>query len=245
MTDESIKQTFLEAAQAWVCDGYSLDVRFLAGSDGEGYRIWDASIALNPLPVPRDDSFRIDSAKFVVGQIQRHHESKKSLLALVARAASGVIQLPDKELILPPSDRAFNFYSEMSHRDRWFSKLHLQVGGGVGPPLSPVELTEIDNTLRTSSPPFDGLTDAAAWLGLRAPGINSDLAAVNVRVGPPVDLISDECMLADDRLNVTLHVHPAFDIDHVGLAVRAGPGDGAQLSKTSRQRDQVGCRSRR
>jgi len=33
-------------------------------------------------------------------------------------------------------------------------------------------------------------------------------------------------MLAGDRLDVTLHAHPAFDVDNVGLAVRAGPRDG-------------------
>lgn len=40
----------------------------------------------------------------------------------------------------------------MSHRDRWFSPLHLQVIGTKRPPPSPIEIARIDNMLRMGRP---------------------------------------------------------------------------------------------
>ncbi len=223
LTNETFKQAFLDAADAWVCDGYSVDIRFIAEVDGDGARLWDGSVALNPLPAERDIGFRIESTNLIVGQIQRFREKKRSLLALLDRAADGVLQLPGKELPLP--GKPYRFYSEMSHRERWFSTLHLQVSGGLSSLPSSSLLTTIDNTLRASQPPFDGLDDAATWLGLVAPGTSATPPSINIRVGPPVDLIFDKCALANDRLRLTLHAHPRFDVTQVVLAVRATPGN--------------------
>lgn len=230
MNNETIKQTFLDAAESWVCDGYSLDIRFLAEVDGNGIRLWDASVALNPLQATRDLSFRIESTNFIVGQIQRFREKKKSLLALLAGATAGVLPLSGKELTLP-GDQPYRFYSEMSHRERWFSELHLQVSGDLNPMPSSTLLATIDNSLRASQPPFDGLTDAASWLGLAAPGTSSSPPSIGIRVGPPVDLIYDKCALADDRLRLTLNAHPRFDVAQIVLAVRATPGSALDTRK--------------
>jgi len=230
LTNEIIKQTFLEAADAWVCDGYSLDIRYLAEVDGDAILLWDASVALNPLPAKQDLSFRIESTNFIVGQIQRPHEKKKSLLTLLDKAAEGVLQLSDKELTLP-GDKPYDFYSEMNQRERWFSELHLQVSGDRRPLPSLNLLATIDNTLRSSQPPFDGLADAASWLGLVAPGTSANPPSIGIRVGPPVDLIFDRCKLVDDRLLLTLHAHPKFDIANLGLAIRSVPGSGLDARK--------------
>jgi hypothetical protein len=122
-------------------------------------------------------------------------------------------------------------FDELDHfyrpfRDRWFSELHLQVLGARRPQLSSFELASADNELRLASPPFDGVADACNWLGLTAPGSTLNPNTINIRVGPPVDLIFDECWLTADRLKLTLHAHPKFDVSRVRLAVRAAPGDG-------------------
>lgn len=223
MSNELVLQTFLAAADGWVCDAYSLDIRFLAGRTENGIEVWDASLALNPLPAKRDLSFRIESADFVIGQFQCVQD-KSALLDRLADATAGTLKLPDALLLLP-KDQSHDFYSEMSHRERWFSDLHLQVFGSRRPQPSPTELAGIDNALRLAHPPFDGLSDVASWLGLRAPGTWPDPPAISIRVGPPVDLITDACGLTDDKLSLTLHAHPQFDVSRVGLAVRAVPGD--------------------
>lgn len=231
MTNESIKKTFLDAAEAWVCDGYSLDIRYLAEVDGDDIRLWDASVVLNPLPAKQDLSFRIESTNFIFGHIQHAHEKKRTLLNLLARATAGELPLSRKELALV-GDNPCDFYSEMSHRERWFSELHLKVSGDNRPPLpSPTLLAAIDNTLRASQPPFDGLADAASWLGLCAPGTSANPPAIGIRVLPPVDLILDRCALADDQLHLTLYAHPKFDVAHIGLALRAVPGNALAARK--------------
>ncbi|MGH9895545.1 MAG: hypothetical protein ACREA0_26885, partial [bacterium] len=41
-----------------------------------------------------------------------------------------------------------------------------------------------------------------------------------------MDIIFDRCRLSADRLYLTLHAHPQFDVGQVHLAVRALPGEG-------------------
>ncbi|MFN0315846.1 MAG: hypothetical protein ACKVQA_12510, partial [Burkholderiales bacterium] len=222
MSNENVLQTFLRAADAWVCDSYAFDIRYLADVDGGNTKIWDASITLNPLPPQRDLSFRIDSARFVVGQVQRPSVRKSAMTSLLTRATIGEIAIGGRTAKLA-TDQPLDYYSEMTYRERWFSQLHLQVLGTVRPPPATIELAAIDNALRGSEPPFDGLTDAAAWLGLSAPGTTTNPPSIGIRVGPPVDLIFEGCRLEEDRLTLTLHAHPKFDVSRVGLAVRAVP----------------------
>lgn len=223
MTNQALADTFLRAADSWLCDGYALDIRYIADVDHREAQIWDASIALNPLPPQQKLAFRISSQDMAVGQVQRPNLRKHELLDILARAASGEIHVPGHRLRIV-SDRSLDFYSEMSYRDRWFSQLHLQVLGTQRPYPSPIELAAVDNALRRAKPPFDGLADAANWLVLGAPGSSPSPPSLSIRVGPPVDLIFDQCGLADDHLTLTLHAHPKFEVERVGLAVRAVPG---------------------
>lgn len=223
MSDKTLVDSFLIAADAWLCDGYALDIRYIADLDHGGTKIWDASIALNPLPPQQKLGFRISTPRIAVGQIQRPNSRKSDLQKVLALAISGEIAVAGSRLRLV-SDQALDIYSEMAYRDRWFSQLHLQVLGTRRPQPSSIELASADNALRRSKPPFDGLADAAAWLGIGAPGTSSNPPSIAIRVGPPVDLIFDQCGLADDQLTLTLHAHPKFDVSQVGLAVHAVPG---------------------
>ena len=224
MSDNTL-QAFMDAASDWVCDGYSLDIRYLADSLLGQARIWDASIQLNPLPPDRDLGFRIEGAGFSVGQLQQRPAKKASLLAALSAAANGAIPLAGCQLELT-NDQPLHYYSEMSHRDRWFSQLHLQVTGTRMPQPPSIDLARVDNILRNADPPFDGLQDASSWLGLSSPGTSSNPPSIAIRVGPPADLITDRCHLSGDELTLTIHAHPRFDADRLGLAVRAIPGDG-------------------
>jgi hypothetical protein len=190
------------------------------------YQIWDAAILLNPLPAERDHTFQLKLPKVLVGQSQRYPEPKESLLSSLAEATSGSLRVHDMMLILPRGGANYQYKSEMAHRDRWFSEAHLQVIGRSSATLPSDELGLIDDALRASSPPFDGLSDVSSWLGLKAPMSASDLPTISIRVNPPVDIIIDQCRLSEDRLQVTLHAHPQFDVGRVRLAVRALPGKG-------------------
>ena len=93
MANES-RDMFLDAASAWLCDGYSADVRFIAGINGGKYQLWDALILLNPLPTP-DGSFAIESDGFLVGQVQWPSLEKAALLAGFGRAYVRFIDTDD------------------------------------------------------------------------------------------------------------------------------------------------------
>ena len=223
MSDKTLADNFLIAAEAWLCDGYALDIRYIADLDHGDAKIWDASVALNPLQPQQKLGFRISTPRIAVGQVQRPNSRRSDLLKTLALVTSGEIAVPGSRLRLV-RDQALDFYSEMAYRDRWYSQLHLQVLGARRPQPSSIELASADNALRRSKPPFDGLADAAAWLGLGAPGTSSNPPSIAIRVGPPVDLIFDRCGLADDQLTLTLHAHPKFDVGQVGLAIQAVPG---------------------
>lgn len=223
MSNENILQSFLHAADAWLCDEYAVDIRYMAEIDGVNTSIWDASIMLNPLPPSHDLSFRVISERFVVEQFQCPGMTKLELQSLIAKAAIGEIEIADRTVKLA-TDRPLSYFSEMLYRERWFSPLHIKVNGAVMPPPTTIELVAIDNALRVSEPPFDGLADAATWLGLIAPGTHADACSINIRVGPPVDLVFDECQLSENRLALTLHAHSNFDVGRVRLAVRSAPG---------------------
>ncbi len=226
MSTSDLVASFLLSADDWVCDGYSLDVRYVATATGSGPEILAASLLLNPLPPQRTDlGFHISGSRFLIGQIQIPAARKAMLVLAIKRAVAGEIYVADQTLRLLP-DSALDFYSEMLFRERWFSELHLQVLGARRPQPSSLELATADNEIRCATPPFDGVTDACNWLGLRVPGTGEEVNSLSIRVGPPVDMIFDECRLSADRLTLTLHAHPKFDISRVSLAVRAVPGSG-------------------
>ena len=225
MPDSSVLDAFTAAAESWVCDGYYVDIRYLASSGPAGGQILDARILLSPLPPALDVSFTLDIAGFVVGQTQLSRVAKSAAIALLREALGGTVNSPAGELRLVANE-SLDYYSELVHRNRWFSDLHVQVLGSRRPLPTPIELSVFDNALRASTPPFDGLADVVAWLGLSSPDAMPTSPSISLRVSPPVDLIFDQCALADDELSLTFHAHPKFDVDRMVVSVRAVPGVG-------------------
>jgi hypothetical protein len=95
MTTSDIAATFTRAAEYWLCDGYSLDVRYLASALDS--RIWSASMHLNPLPPPRNDlNFHISGSLFQVGQIQQASQRKSAILSKIESAIAGELEVRDQ-----------------------------------------------------------------------------------------------------------------------------------------------------
>lgn len=221
MADDPYANAFLLAAQDWVCDGYSLDLRYSAQTSLSGTRIWDATVTLRPLPHVADHGTRLDALGYFFGQYQAAVLPKEALLELVAEAVRGHIKVPNGPELSLPTDRP-DYHSEMVTQDRWYSGLHLQVIAPPQPTPPAFELAQVANALRTSCPPFDGLTDLMSWLGLKEPGATP---SININIGPPVDLLTDISTLASGTLRLTLHAHPNFDVNRISLAVRGMPGE--------------------
>lgn len=222
--------SFLEAAAGWLCDDYALDIRYIASkADGE-LQLLEASISLWPLQHGRDTGFTVSTGELEAGMQQRFPVAKAEAIAILEAAAAGRIDLGHRTLSLAGLD-GLDHYSEMSHRDRWFCPLHLRVSTNQGRPPSNTQVAALDAALRTSDPPFDGTSDLAACLGLNADFSGSRAPAITLGVAPPVDLIFDATLLAENTLKATIHAHPSLDLSKVALAVRAAPGEGLATRK--------------
>lgn len=222
---DPVAASFLEAAEQWLCDGYWLSIRYAASVTSDGVKIWDAAIYLNPLPPDQDNSFSIETANFLIGQYQHPSKKKSSIVKILKEATKGILAIPDKKMALPTSERV-DFYSELHHRDRWATELHLNIRAGRPSPLSQIELAAIDNSLRAASPPFDGLSDALSWLGLSDNQGLSNQPSITIKSNPPVDLVTDHSSLKNNTAEIVIHAHPKLDVKRVTLAVRATPGEG-------------------
>ena len=220
MTINPLVQEFLRASQSWICAEYYCDFRYIARRGATHYELLDSSLHLNPLPPP-NNAFRIDVEGFGIGQVQilSRHEP---LLKLINEAIAGSFTLEERSFVLP-SEGSLGTYSDMVLRERWFSDLHLRLHGSQPLSVPDTDLARVDNGLRLAEPPFDGLADVAGWLGLRQVS-GSMLPTLDIRIGPPVDLIFARCSLADNKLSLTFLAHALFDTSSVNLSVRIVPG---------------------
>jgi len=57
LSNDQVKETFFGSAREWICDDYSASVRFIAGTDGGNFEIWEASIVLSPLPLKENNRY--------------------------------------------------------------------------------------------------------------------------------------------------------------------------------------------
>lgn len=218
---------FISAAEEWLCDGYALDIRYVARPVAASQVLISAVIVMRPLIAPKDFSFAIATDCIIAGQYQRYPVNKRDLMSVLTEAAQGTIGLDGRTLKLVGS-QPYNYYSEMERSDRWFSELHIQIGADNSDKLAPGVLANIDNDLRASAPPFDGLSDLNSWLGTSAAALSGGMPTIVARVVPPVDLIFERCELRENVMTLVLHAHKNFDTTRIRLAVRGFPGEGLE-----------------
>ena len=164
------KDQFLRAAKDWICDSCSIDIRYVAKRSDEGVHLLAASISVFPLLLTGDFNFSLDSGEILAGQVQLSRQKREDVLKIVNSAAEGLVEISGHVFALL-SKRKYDYFSDLIYGDRWFSELHLQVNGNqdFSIQLSHIDACKIDNALRQSNPPFDGLSDLTTWLGLKNP----------------------------------------------------------------------------
>ncbi|MCG8085510.1 MAG: hypothetical protein JAZ13_07310 [Candidatus Thiodiazotropha taylori] len=218
MSAES-KDIFLKEAAQWICDKYSLDIRYYTIKEDKEYIIQTCSIQLHPLSYVRDNSFAIESDLFAIGQFQKNNMSRDQLLEFLNHWILGEVNINDKKMQLK-TDSRFQFYSDMFHADSWYYNLHIKLTGSniYLPELN--KLREIDNQFRSATPPFDGLSDALSWLDLGgAQFLGSRPSEINISISPPTDIILEDCSLDLDCLTLKLKASPDFDTNKIQLAI--------------------------
>ena len=91
MVTATLRRRFQQAVEDWVCDSYSLDIRYLARIEEGQSRLWHAAVGLYPLAAQEDRSFHIETNQLTAGQLQLSGQSKQDLLHLLDRAAEGTV----------------------------------------------------------------------------------------------------------------------------------------------------------
>lgn len=219
---DSAKQTFLEAAKEWVCDGYSMDICYVAEFGEIGCSIWGLIVRLSPSNLPENQEFSIRAGKIIVGRFQRNGVPQEELLRILDQAASGIVEVSGIKLELK-SERSKYFYSNNSYRNSMPNELHLRSTGDARQSLSSEEETGLETLLKKSSPPFDGFDDVVSHLGMDDLGINSRNPSIEISVFAPVDLDYENCSLRDEKLSVSIVAHPDFNVGKLTVAAIGGP----------------------
>src|SRR5688572_29218792 len=89
---------FLKSARDWICDGYSLDIRYVQRLDIGAPQLWEAWMGLGPLPPKQDVSFTITTPLVVVGQRQLPRLKTDEILERLEEAVLGRIKVDDTPL---------------------------------------------------------------------------------------------------------------------------------------------------
>lgn len=231
MITPSARDQFIESAAAWVCDSYSLDVRYLAARDQQGLHLLDALLVATPFPpIQVNQELSIDVSSILAGREILPNLSKERVIELINLAASGRVMVKEQVLALD-NHRPLDFYSEPHHRETWLANLHLHVIGAQLTPASTIDVTNTDRLLRSAPHPFDGMDDLCSWLNLSDVRPNGKACGINIRVLPPVDLFLDQDNLESNRFRLRLEAHFKLDRKKVGLATREFPGNGIATRK--------------
>lgn len=225
MTKEEQIEFFLSVAKTWICDDYSLDVRYIAGGKNNKNVLWDATIHIAPLPRKDDNSMKLNSENFSVGQIQKMSLSKRSLMAFLRQAVEGKISIQRKSLHLV-GETGFDYYSDVYKRNSWYANAHLQVIGSIRAAPSVFDLIAFDDFLRRSEPSFDGFDDLGIWLGLSVPGANHQPPTITISIAPPIAIDLDASKLVANHLSLVLTAHEGLNVSNMTLSIRTVPGTG-------------------
>lgn len=221
----AIEKQFLESAREWICDGFSLDIRYLATKQDGVLRVIDASITAIPLTEIEPVGFSVEMGSILAGQEFIRSLSRNEILSRFELAAQGTIRTNKLELSLLRNSNP-SYYSEFPERDAWLFGLHLQVGGERVQPSDAYVALSIDQELRRAALPFDGLADLCRWLNLSDSRATGQNPAINMRVSTPVAVMLEDSKLDSNKLSVVLHAHPNFETSDIRLAINEFPGIG-------------------
>jgi hypothetical protein len=223
--------SFRNAAADWTIDGGSLQIRFLASRHGASADIVDAELSVGPRAIGREMDFVVDAGELIGGVRSFPSISKAQALVIVDQAISGRIEVNSLELQLRGLEPQ-TAYSEMLQRDKWMGEVHLQLSGEAWPhQLSPMDRIREDNALRAGQPPFDGVVELAQAVRLSDTRLSHQRPSITIRVSTPVDLLLNNLVLSENRLQLSFIAHTKFDRKKFAVAARGHPGEAMSTRK--------------
>ena len=192
--------------------------------------IVDSLLRITPLPPINISSFSVEAGTLVAGREIILSLSKTKILALLSQAACGTLRANGHALkLLQPSPA--EYHSDIPHGDTWYSEIHLQISGIQQSPPPLKEILANEHALRCGVTPFDGLSDLASMLRLSDMRVNGQSSRINIRIGPPADILLAQTSLSSNRLKLIVNAHPKLNTEKISLAIRTFPSQELESRK--------------
>lgn len=220
MSAEDYLELFKSASSQWLCDPYSVEIRYVARKVSESTgSILSCYVAFYPIVWPKPDKVRVSTSQIIAGRERLSNVSLNVLKEILERLENGKLSLDNLELTLE-SKSSLSYFSEMISNDRWFCDAHLLTLGDALDLFNTVEIAKINSELRLGQLPFDGTHDLFDYFSLQDCISTYKQPQIEIRISPPIDLISNQCHTSNGKFNLTLNAHPSLKIKNVSLAIR-------------------------
>lgn len=220
MSGEDHLGLFRTAASQWLCDPYSLEIRYVARKVNESTgSILSCYVAFYPIAWPKSEMERVSTSQMIAGRERLSNVSLSELRKILEELEGGKLSLENLELTLE-SKSSLSYFTEMVSNDRWFCDAHLVTLGDALDSFTTVEIAKINSELRLNQLPFDGTHDLFDYFRLQDCISAYKQPQIEIRISPPIDLISNQCHTSNGKFNLTLNAHPSLEIKNVSLAIR-------------------------
>jgi len=221
-TNDEYLELFRTTAAEWLCDPYSIDIRYFGVNENNTNVLLSCSVYLAPISKSESTSLLVTTDKFIAGQEIFHNLAIDELHTLLNNLLSGQLKVGEQLFTLGAED-SLSFYSDMSSADRWFTEGHIAIRANSRNPISALELIKLDTALRANDIPFDGLNDLLSFLALQNTVAGHHQPLIEIRISPPIDIINSESKLSGDTFFLVLHAHPTFDLKTAKVAFKEFP----------------------
>lgn len=222
MSGEDHLELFKSAASEWLCDPYSVDIRYIAIRENNVNILLACVINFYPIKFTTSRNLSLTANNLIAGQEQINDLSLDKLKIFIANLELGKLDLKNLSMSLLSNER-LSFYTEMISNDRWYCDAHLLILGDFRNSISNIEIAKINSALRHGELPFDGLNDLVTYLNLPDPFSGQRQPQIEIRISPPIDIRIEESSLSKGKFNLILHAHPKLNTNNITLAFRTFP----------------------
>lgn len=229
MSGEDQLELFKTAASQWLCDPYSVEIRYVAKKENNKTgKILSCFVTFYPIAWPEPDKLRVSTSQIVAGRVRLSNISLDKLKNILRKLEDGELELEKLKLTLE-SKFSPSYFTEMISNDRWYCDAHLVILGDALDAFTSVDIAKLNSELRLGKLPFDGIKDLFDFFGLTDCISTYKQPQIEIRISPPVDLISNQCQTSNGKFNVVLNAHSSLDVKNISLAIRAFTADSQSL----------------
>lgn len=218
MSGEDHLELFKTASSQWLCDPYSVEIRFIAKKSSDLNKLLACTVNFWPIGMQQSKSLRIVANDIFAGIEVITDCSLNKISVFIENLEQGKLILEDLSVSIE-GKQGLSYYTEMISNDRWFCDAHLIISGDAQMSFSSTELTKINSELRVGKLPFDGIEDLINYLNLPDTFSSYKQPQIEIRISPPVDIRIDESSLSKEQFKLTLHAHSKLNINTISLAV--------------------------